>query len=112
MRQTPLRIPLEAHWSLGPLGEARGFGLGIVLFLWLAFGAWWLWRNTRTSGFRVEFWPPIVGWTLVATIIVLLPRLLAPDSLRIEAVLPHPTGAQSMTEVVEISNPTSHPVSL
>jgi tetratricopeptide (TPR) repeat protein len=71
MRQTLLRIPLDADFSFG-LFTVPGFGFGLVLAIWILFGGVWLYRN------RSELKPdrliiPGVIWLIVAFAIVMLP---------------------------------------
>ncbi len=47
MRQTLLRIPLDANWSLGFSDGLPGFGFGLVLFLWIVLAGFWLYRHRK-----------------------------------------------------------------
>lgn len=76
MRQTLIRIPLSDPWSLGPLGEWPGFGFGIVLALWVIFGAIWLYRNRELLKTPGTLAVPIVFWFGLAAVIVYLPRFV------------------------------------
>lgn len=67
MRQTLLRIPVDADWWLG-FGYVPGFGFGLVLLLWILFGAGWLYRNR--SALQVV---PVVIWLVIAVVIVKAP---------------------------------------
>lgn len=69
MRQTLLRIPMDADWWLG-FGYVPGFGFGLVLLLWVLFGAIWLYRNHKALSIA-----PILTWLVVAVVIVKAPDL-------------------------------------
>src|SRR5688500_15163709 len=67
MRQTLLRIPVDADFWLG-FGYVPGFGFGLVLLLWGLFGALsWYW-NRKNIGVV-----PVVLWVAVAFVIVKAP---------------------------------------
>jgi phosphatidylglycerol---prolipoprotein diacylglyceryl transferase len=76
MRQTLLRIPLDGPWSLGPLGEVPGFGFGIVLALWVFFGAVWLFINRRKLSAAGDLLSPAGIWIAAAAAILLLPTMV------------------------------------
>ncbi|MCH7688223.1 MAG: prolipoprotein diacylglyceryl transferase [Planctomycetes bacterium] len=70
MRQTLLRIPLEGLWSLGPLGDVPGFGVGLVLLAWLVLGVCWLYQHRRELAFKTETIAPAIVWLVIAAVIV------------------------------------------
>jgi phosphatidylglycerol:prolipoprotein diacylglycerol transferase len=76
MRQTLLRIPLEGPWSLGPLGDVPGFGVGLVLLVWVILGVWWLYRHRRELAFKTETIAPAIIWMMIAALIVSVPYLV------------------------------------
>lgn len=73
MRQVVLRIPLDGPWSLGPLGELPGFGLGIALFAWSLFGGLWLYQHRSQLSLNRELVTSVLIWGAIAAVIVLLP---------------------------------------
>lgn len=73
MRQTLLRIPLDADWSLGFLGEYPGFGYGLVLLLWLLLAGLWLYYN-RLKISAGNLIVPGVLWCLIAYVIINAPQ--------------------------------------
>jgi phosphatidylglycerol:prolipoprotein diacylglycerol transferase len=75
MRQTLLRIPIDGPWSLGPW-EVPGFGFGLVLVLWVLFGAIWLYRHRRELGVPANLVVPAAMWAAAAVAIVLLPQFV------------------------------------
>lgn len=74
MRQVLFRIPLDGNWSLGPLGEVPGFGLGIVLGVWILFGGIFFWRNRKAISLDKYFliWCGI--WLALAIAIYKIPQ--------------------------------------
>jgi hypothetical protein len=72
MRQTLLRIPLDADWSLG-FGLVPGFGFGLALVLWILLGAIWLYLNRRDLNLA-SLLVPGVCWLLLAFVIVNVPH--------------------------------------
>jgi phosphatidylglycerol:prolipoprotein diacylglycerol transferase len=96
MRQTLIRIPLDGHWSLGPLGEVPGFGWGLVLALWACFAAFWIWRNRSQLAVRDWFLPALI-WVAVAAVIIRLPHWMEREFDRVIA---------ASTETIE-QNPAS-----
>ncbi|MFQ5733984.1 MAG: prolipoprotein diacylglyceryl transferase [Planctomycetaceae bacterium] len=73
MRQVLFRIPLDSPWFFG----VPGFGFGIVLGLWVVFGAWWLLRSRADwSGKLSRLILPGGIWVAVAVVVVLLPKLV------------------------------------
>jgi phosphatidylglycerol:prolipoprotein diacylglycerol transferase len=76
MRQTLLRIPLEGSWSLGPLGDVPGFGVGLVLLVWMAFGDWWLFQHRRDLAFNTETIAPAIVWLVIAAVIISVPHFV------------------------------------
>ena len=71
MRQTLLRIPLDADWSFG-LFSVPGFGYGLVLVLWVLFGGYWLYRNRQHLQFGTVLVPAVI-WGVAAFAIVNVP---------------------------------------
>lgn len=76
MRQVLFRIPIDGSWSLGPLGDVPGFGIGIVLLAWCLFGAYWLYKNSKQLVGKGTFIIPLITWVAVAGLIVMLPKLV------------------------------------
>lgn len=76
MRQVLFRIPLDGNWSLGPLGEAPGFGLGIVLGFWILSGGFVVWWNRKkiSIGKNLLVWGGI--WLTIALSIYKMPQLV------------------------------------
>ncbi len=72
MRQTLLRIPLDADWWLG-FGSLPGFGFGLVLLLWALFGGAWLYRNRQNLQLG-NLLVPGMFWVLMAFVIVNVPH--------------------------------------
>ncbi|MGE3314582.1 MAG: prolipoprotein diacylglyceryl transferase family protein [Planctomycetaceae bacterium] len=77
MRQTLFTIPVDGPWSLGPLGEWPGFGFGIALALWVAFGAFWIYQNRQEPIFSTARLTNLATWLGIAVVIVYLPNLVA-----------------------------------
>jgi phosphatidylglycerol:prolipoprotein diacylglycerol transferase len=75
MRQTLLRIPLDGLWSLGPW-QVPGFGFGLVLLLWVVFGAVWLFRHRRELAAPATLAVPVGLWVALAISIAALPSLV------------------------------------
>ena len=77
MRQILFHIPLDRPWSLGPLGEVRMFGFGLLLLLWSALGVWLLVSHIRQHGTQLpdNALFSVGRWLVVAAAIVLAPRL-------------------------------------
>lgn len=71
MRQTLLRIPLDADWSFG-FFQVPGFGLGLLLVLWILLGGYWLYRNRAEIQVGRLLVPGLL-WFLVAYAIVIIP---------------------------------------
>ncbi len=72
MRQVLFHIPLDRAWSLGPLGQVPGFGLGVVLLIWVLLGLWeWVARRQekRPSWSSDDCWA-IARWLVGAFLIV------------------------------------------
>lgn len=72
MRQTLLRIPLDADWSF-VFFQVPGFGFGLVLVLWILAGGYWLYRNRAELQVGRVLVPGLV-WLAVAYAIVMIPR--------------------------------------
>ncbi|MAG92519.1 MAG: prolipoprotein diacylglyceryl transferase [Planctomycetaceae bacterium] len=77
MRQTLFRIPLDGHWSLGPLGDVPGFGFGVALLFWVLLGALATWKISRANGSWKQQIPNLSTWVIVAAIILLMPTIAA-----------------------------------
>ena len=77
MRQILFHIPLDRPWPLGPLGEVQMFGFGLLLLLWSALGIWLLVSHIRQHGTQLpdNALFSVGRWLVVATVIVLAPRL-------------------------------------
>ncbi|MCA9069656.1 MAG: prolipoprotein diacylglyceryl transferase [Planctomycetaceae bacterium] len=71
MRQTLLRIPLDADWSFG-FFQVPGLGFGLLLVLWVLMGGYWLYRN-RAEIQAGRLLVPGLLWLLVAYGIVVIP---------------------------------------
>ena len=76
MRQTLIRIPLEGPWSLGPLGEIPGFGLGIVLLIWTLAAVFWIFRHRHELAFNKETIVPVAVWFVFASAILSVPHFV------------------------------------
>lgn len=76
MRQTLLRIPIDADWSLGPLGSVPGFGWGVLLAVWVLICAAWTYNNHRASGRWMPDWSILLLWIGVGWAIVAAPELV------------------------------------
>ena len=73
MRQILFHIPLDRPWNLGPLGQAPGFGFGLVLAIWVLFGAWYALQHLRETGWKVKIsdeCSSIATWVGIAALIV------------------------------------------
>lgn len=82
MRQVLFYIPIQGDWSLGPLGDFPGFGFGIVLLIWILFGAFSLRKLLKTEkSFTAEVKAAALWWSVIAVGIVMLPSIV-PDQLR------------------------------
>lgn len=76
MRQVLIRIPLDSPWCFGPVC-VPGFGVGLVLLLWVVLGGWWLYRNRsllKESPSQLVL--PAVVWAVLAAGIVMLPQFV------------------------------------
>src|SRR4051812_5120162 len=73
MRQVLFQIPLDRPWNLGPLGNVPGFGFGLVLAIWVIFGASALYMRGRETRWKFKATDEIAGglkWLAVAAFIV------------------------------------------
>ena len=78
MRQVLFQIPLDRPWSLGPFGQVPGFGFGVVLLVWVLFGAWMVFERRKESARKFDaddIWS-LARWLVGAFIItVAAPQL-------------------------------------
>ena len=77
MRQILFHIPLDRPWPLGPFGDVPMFGFGLLLLLWIVFGAWSVVMRVRQKDVP---WSVDDAWTLGhllfwAALIVAAPKL-------------------------------------
>jgi len=73
MRQVLIRIPLDSPWFFG----LPGFGVGIVLLIWVLLGGICLYRNRKLlKESPSQLAMPAVVWAILAAGIVMLPRLV------------------------------------
>ena len=73
MRQILFHIPLDRPWDLGPFGQVPGFGFGLVLLIWIAYGLFSIARRGRAVGGKMKLadeWYPVTIWIAVALFIV------------------------------------------
>jgi phosphatidylglycerol---prolipoprotein diacylglyceryl transferase len=76
MRQALFRIPLDSPWCFGPVC-VPGFGFGIVLLAWAAFGGVLLYRNRKLlAESPSQLAMPVVAWVILAAGIAMLPWLV------------------------------------
>lgn len=76
MRQTLFRIPLDGPWSLGPLGEVPGLGVGIVLLGLILLASVWIYRHRQELGFNAETYSSIAIWGIFAAFVIAAPYLV------------------------------------
>lgn len=72
MRQVLFHIPLDRPWSLGPFGQVPGFGLGVVLLVWVLLGVWESLDRRRESDRKFDAddaWS-LARWLIGAAVIV------------------------------------------
>ena len=72
MRQILFHIPLDRPWSLGPFGQVQGFGFGLVLLVWMLFGAWMVIERRKESARKFDAddsWS-LARWLIGAAVIV------------------------------------------
>jgi phosphatidylglycerol:prolipoprotein diacylglycerol transferase len=80
VQQTLFRIPLDAPWSLGPLGEVPGFGFGLALVLWVLVGGFWCYRMRKELELSPALLLPAAFWIVGAIIIVRVPSFIHRDA--------------------------------
>lgn len=73
MLQTLLRIRFDDFWTLEPIDNITGVGVGWILVLWIVVGAVWLVRALRQPPNEREGRPAIVMWATVAAVILAAP---------------------------------------
>ncbi len=75
MRQTLIRIPLDAVLHIGPF-TLPWFGFGIVLAVWIAVGlGWYLWSRRQTAANQPVDSNPWIVWGLIAVAIIAAPSI-------------------------------------
>ena len=74
MRQTLLRIPIDADWWLG-FGLVPGFGFGLVLVLWILAGGLWFYLNRKSLPAGNQLVHAVL-WGLIAVLIIKAPDLV------------------------------------
>ena len=77
MRQILFHIPLDRPWSLGPVGQVPMFGVGLLLLVWMLFGAWLLIARIRRGdgGFNSDDVWRLGYWALILAVILAAPQV-------------------------------------